>query len=43
MSKKIQTALWLIKLWMTTLMLFGTASALGGYLGYLAALKLTGQ
>lgn len=43
MSKNVKAALWLVKLWITTFLMFATASLAGGYLGYLAALKLTGQ
>ena len=43
MNRKIRNVLWLIKLWLTTLVMFASASMTGGYIGYLAALKLTGQ
>ena len=43
MSKKIQTALWLVRLWLAALVMCWSAATLGGYLGYLTVLKLAGQ
>lgn len=42
-KEKIETALWLLKMWLVTIVMFGTASLAGGYLGYLAALHITGE
>lgn len=43
MSKKIQNALWLIRLWLAAVVMCWSAAALGGYLGWLTVEKLIGQ
>ncbi|MFC3875393.1 hypothetical protein [Neisseria musculi] len=43
MSKRFQTAVWLIRLWVAAAVMCWSAAALGGYLGWLTVMKLTGQ
>lgn len=43
MSKKFQTALMLIKLWLAAMVMCWSAGTVGGYLAYLTVAKLTGQ
>lgn len=42
MSKKFQTALWLVRLWLAAMVMCRSAAAAGGYLGWLTVQKLVG-